>query len=172
MTSQPLPRTRSCFVCGIDNPHGLHARSRLEGDAVVLDHAARPEDGGYAGRVHGGLLMTLLDEVMAWAAIGAAGKACVAAELTARLLAPVEAGAVLRVEGRVRENRRRIIETTGIVRRADGRVAARATGRYVPMPDGQAALCAEDFVDAFPPPAAGGERAAAPGARGGTADGR
>ena len=100
--SSALPRTRSCFVCGVENPHGLHTHSRVEGERVVIEYTARECDCGYRRLVHGGIAMTLLDEAMTWAAILAAGRMCVAAELTTRLRRPMTAGDRLRIEdGRV-----------------------------------------------------------------------
>ena len=94
-----LPWTRSCFVCGQDNPHGLHLRSRIENGRVMLDYTPREADLGYKHIVHGGIAITLLDEVMTWASIVAARRICVAAELATRLKKPIHVGQTLRVEG-------------------------------------------------------------------------
>jgi hypothetical protein len=50
------------------------------------------------------------------------------------------------VEGRPAGGKGRLVLTEGRVLAADGAVVASATGKYMPMPDGQLALCAEDFV--------------------------
>ena len=63
-TTGTLPWTKTCFVCGEDNPNGLRLRSRVEGDRIVLSHVTRDSDLGYRHLVHGGISMTLLDEVM------------------------------------------------------------------------------------------------------------
>jgi len=140
-----LPWSRSCFVCGEANPHGLRLRSRLEGGKVVLEHVTRDADRGWKHIVHGGITMTLLDEVMAWAAIVRSQAPCVAAELTTRLLRPIEVGARLRVEGEVTGGRPRLLLTAGRVLGEDGQVLATAEGKYVRMPEGHG-LRAEDFV--------------------------
>jgi uncharacterized protein (TIGR00369 family) len=142
-----LPWTRSCFVCGQDNPHGLHLRSRLEDGRVVLEYTTREADLGWRSIVHGGIVATLLDEVMTWAAIVAARRACVAAEMTTRLKLPIEAGQPLRVEGSVTEGRSRLFLTEGVVLDEAGRIAATAAGKYVPMRPEEAALCSADFVE-------------------------
>lgn len=142
-----LPWTRTCFVCGIENPHGLQRRSRLENDRVVLEHVTRESDLGYRHLVHGGISMTLLDEVMTWAAILTARKACVAAELAVRLRQPVAVGQSLRVEGWIASAKARIILSEGHVVDASGTVLATATGKYVPMQERAAQLCLEDFVE-------------------------
>jgi acyl-coenzyme A thioesterase PaaI-like protein len=51
-----------CYGCGVDNPHGLQLRSRLEGEEAVARF--RPADrftGGVPGSAYGGLVASLLD---------------------------------------------------------------------------------------------------------------
>jgi acyl-coenzyme A thioesterase PaaI-like protein len=143
----PLPWTRSCFVCGQDNPHGLRARMTWDGVTVRLPYEPRPSDLGYSDIVHGGLGATLLDEVMTWSANLAAGTACVAAEFTVRLLKPMRLGQRYIVEGGVAKNRGRIVLTEGAIRDALGQDALRATGKYMPVPGDAATELKKDFVE-------------------------
>lgn len=142
-----LPWTKTCFVCGVENPNGLHRRSCVEGDRVVLTHVTREADLGYRHLVHGGISMTLLDEVMTWAAILTFRKACVAAELTVRLKQPVVVGQALRVEGWITAAKPRLTVAEGRVVDEDGAVLATASGKYVPMPGEGLHLCTKDFVE-------------------------
>jgi len=142
-----LPWTRSCFVCGEVNPHGLQLRSRVEGDRITLSHTTRESDMGYRHLVHGGICMTLLDEVMTWAAILTLRRACVAAELTVRLKQPVMVGRLIRVEGWLGESRSRLVLTEGRVLNEQGEVLATSSGKYAPMPAAGLPLCEKDFVD-------------------------
>jgi acyl-coenzyme A thioesterase PaaI-like protein len=141
-----LPWTRSCFVCGQDNPHGLHLRSRIEGDRVVLDYTTRTADLGYKHIVHGGLAITLLDEVMTWAAIVSARRVCVAAEVAARLKKSIRVGETLHVAGWVARATARRIVTDGEIRNGAGDLLLGATGKYMPMPQDQIELTEKDFV--------------------------
>jgi acyl-coenzyme A thioesterase PaaI-like protein len=141
-----LPWTRSCFVCGQDNPHGLHLRSRVKKGRVILDYTPRATDLGYKHLVHGGIAITLLDEVMTWASIIAARRVCVAAELTTRLKKPIRVGQILRVEGWVTRRTSRLILTEGILFDSDGRALLTAEGKYMPMPKDQIELTEDDFV--------------------------
>lgn len=141
-----LPWTKSCFVCGEDNAHGLRLKSRVEKGRVMLDYVAREADLGYRHIVHGGILATLLDEVMTWAAILSVRRVCVAAELTTRLKQPVRVGARLRVEGWVARKSSRLILVEGRILDERGAVMAEAEGKYMPMPAAQAELTEKDFV--------------------------
>jgi uncharacterized protein (TIGR00369 family) len=147
LPSGPLPWTKSCLVCGEHNARGFHLRSRLESGIVIAEYVTKPHDVGYKHLVHGGIIMTLLDELMTWAAILETGKVCVAAEMTSRLREPVAVGHRLRIEARVSKNARRIILTEGCALDAEtGTVLNEATGKYIPVIDDKSALQAEDFV--------------------------
>lgn len=62
-----FPHTDSCFVCGDDVPNGLHLKSYYEDGVAKLEFFAIDGIGGYKGVVHGGIIATILDEVMTWA---------------------------------------------------------------------------------------------------------
>jgi acyl-coenzyme A thioesterase PaaI-like protein len=142
-----LPWTRSCFVCGIDNPHGLHLRSHFDGQVVTLRYRPRPADLGYRHIIHGGITGTLLDEVMTWSAILAAHRMCVAAEFTTRLKKPISLGMDLLFRAHVSRANSKLILTTGEVLTLSGELLGGADGKYLPMPPGQFALCQDDFID-------------------------
>jgi len=149
-----LPWTHGCLVCGEHNPHGFRLRLQVDGDLVWLDYTPQEHDVGYRHIVHGGILMTLADEVMTWVAILAFRGVAVAAEMTTRLQAPSPAGVPLRVEGRaVRSNRRMVLTEARIVTHT-GALVATATGKYMPVPREQTGTTHEDFVvspDSIPP---------------------
>lgn len=145
--SGTLPWTKSCFVCGENNPGGLHLRSRVDQDRIVIDYTTREQDLGYRHIVHGGISMTLLDEVMTWAAILTLRRACVAAELTVRLKRPVVAFQSIRVEGWIFEAKSKLVIAEGQVIDDRRQVLATASGKYVAMPAAGVPLCVKDFVE-------------------------
>lgn len=149
-----LPWTNGCLVCGEHNPEGFHCRLRVDGPLVWLDYTPQLHDVGYRNIVHGGVLMTLADEVMTWSAILALRGVAVAAEMTTRLQASVAAGTPVRVEASVTRASRRLVLTEGRVLDAEGRLIAVTTGKYMPVPVERAGTRHQDFVrhpDAIPP---------------------
>ena len=144
--SGTLPWTRSCFVCGENNPHGLKLRSCVKDGRVSLEYTTRDADRGYREIVHGGIAITLLDEVMTWASILAARSMCVAAELNVRLRKPIRVGQKLRVDGWITRKSARLIMTESQVLDEDGKVLLSAAGKYMPMPEGDVTLSERDFV--------------------------
>jgi acyl-coenzyme A thioesterase PaaI-like protein len=148
---RPLPRTRTCYVCGVENTGGFRLAMRVEADGTVAgDYTPPPEDNGYRGIVHGGIAMTLMDEVMTWAAILGTNRLCVAAEMTTRFRRPMPVGAAYRFAGRITRATPRLVLAEASVTGPDGEAVATAEGKYMPMREGSAADAAVDFVDAPP----------------------
>lgn len=144
--SGPLPWTRSCIVCGADNPRGYKLRVRVESGVVKLAYRTRPSDTGYKDLVHGGILATFLDETMAWAAILETGRLCVAARFGLRMKHPVKAGAHIIVEARVQRASKLRVTTAGLVLANDNRILAHGEGTYLPMDDEDGRLLNAEFV--------------------------
>jgi uncharacterized protein (TIGR00369 family) len=121
----------NCFACGTLNAHGLglvlhveHGRSWTE---LTLDKGFE----GWEGIAHGGIICTILDEVMAWALVGTDNWG-VTARMNVNFHRPVPVGHPIRAVGSVATMRRRIVETTAeLIDGETGEVLATATGTYV-----------------------------------------
>lgn len=122
---------RTCFVCGPDNPMGLHLVFRLEGDACVSDFTPGEHHVGYPGVVHGGMIYSALDDVMAnWLYLRGARAYTASCEIRYRV--PVSVGEPLRLVGRQIERRRRLAKMEGTaVRASDGEIVAAAVATFV-----------------------------------------
>lgn len=119
-----------CFACGGSNPIGMRLRIEVGEGLARTSWVAGDDFVGWSDKLHGGIIATLLDEVMAWSASSFDAWA-VTAEMTIRYRAPVAPGERLTAVGRVVERRRRIYDVRGEVTAADGRVVAEASGRYL-----------------------------------------
>ena len=127
---EEIVRYRNCFVCGDENEHGLQAKFYFDGEKAVSELDALDRFEGYKGVYHGGIISTMLDEVMI-KAILAQGIFAVTAEMTVRYHKSIETGARLRFVGRVTESRGRMYLTEGEVRSGDGVLYASAVGKYL-----------------------------------------
>lgn len=121
----------NCFACGTLNVHGLglvlHVGSRRAWTETVL----RPEFEGWEGIAHGGVLCTVLDEVMAWALV-AEDNWGLTARMSVDFKRPARIGVAIRAEGWTTRSGRRLSGTAGhIVESGSGMVIARATGLYM-----------------------------------------
>src|SRR6266581_934587 len=132
-----LPHTPNCLVCGRTNPHGLHLSLHVDPASNLVTTTLTPtrDHIGFEGIIHGGLLATVLDEAMVWAATWQIKRFCVCGEMTVRFRESAIVGEPLVVTAKVDGVRTRLITTSGQVQRADGAIVAMASGKYVPLPD-------------------------------------
>jgi len=108
----------------------MRLRIELGEGSASAEWTAGDDYVGWSDKVHGGMIATLLDEVMAWAPSSFDSWA-VTAEMTVRYRSPASPGERLTAAGRVVRRRRRIYEVAGEVRGGDGRIVAEGTGRYL-----------------------------------------
>jgi uncharacterized protein (TIGR00369 family) len=128
---RPIDRDALCFCCGTDNERGLHlAITYPETGVAETILEVPPWFTGWKNMTHGGLLATLLDEIMAHACVGMAQRA-VTAEITVRFQKAVATGARIHARGKVEEARGRVLSTHGWLYDADGAVVAEASGRFI-----------------------------------------
>jgi acyl-coenzyme A thioesterase PaaI-like protein len=137
MPTIELPHTPNCLVCGRSNPHGLRLSLHVDPETGVVTtrFVPRPEHIGFEGIVHGGVVATVLDEAMVWAATWTGRRFCVCGEMSVRFRESVLVGDDLTVTARIDLARSKLITTSGSVTQVDGKVLATATGKYVPLPD-------------------------------------
>jgi len=143
-----LPHTHSCFVCGESNTIGLKLRFETDGRIVHTRFTPRPEHIGFKGVVHGGIVSTLLDEIMVWACAEQTKRFGYCAELTVRFLAPLRPGEEVLACGELTANRRdKIFEAKGQLNNTAGAIVATATGKYLPIKEAEITDMATEFVD-------------------------
>lgn len=142
-----LPHTHSCFVCGDSNASGLQLRFETDGRVVQARFLPRPEHIGFKATVHGGLIATVLDEIMVWACAVATRRFAWCAELNVRFVSPLRPGEEALAVAELTVNRRdKIFEATAELRNAGGTVFASATGKYLPIKNADLSEMLADLV--------------------------
>ena len=145
---RPLPHTRGCFVCGLHNPFGLKLSFEADGAIVTARYVPRPEHSGFQNTIHGGIIATVLDEIMVWACGIQTQRFAYCAELTVRYANPVRPGEdLLLVAGPIVNRKNRLFEASGELRDSSDAVLASATGKYIPIKQTDMALLMADFVE-------------------------
>lgn len=61
--------SKECFACGTDNSHGLHMPFYTDEKYLWTELKLHDYYKGWDQVIHGGILSTILDELMAWTAI-------------------------------------------------------------------------------------------------------
>ena len=65
------PNSKMCFICGLENPIGLHLHIyEVEPGVVETTYTAPEHFQGYPGVLHGGIVGALIDEISARAQMG------------------------------------------------------------------------------------------------------
>nr|MDK2851439.1 hypothetical protein [Candidatus Cloacimonadota bacterium] len=120
----------NCFVCGKDNPIGLkldfeYPHPNEARASLCLSELYE----GYAQIAHGGILSSLLDEVMAKAVIHS-GKVAFTAKLTISFRRPLAIGKEVQLRGWIESAKSRTIHTRAELMDLDG-IYAEAEGIFV-----------------------------------------
>jgi acyl-coenzyme A thioesterase PaaI-like protein len=125
------PTSRSCFVCGRDNPVGLKVKwdqdpgaGELRGTVIIPEHF-----NGYPGVTHGGIVAAILDETAGRTILidGGFDDLMVTAKLEVVYRRPTPTGVPLEAVGRLLRRSDTRAEAEAELRLPDGTVAARAT---------------------------------------------
>jgi acyl-coenzyme A thioesterase PaaI-like protein len=128
---QSFTSDRSCFACGSENPFGLHMQLFSDGRIVMARTIVPGHLCGWGNLVHGGILTTLLDETMSWAAIHLLKKLILTRTMQVEFVLPVAPNTTVRTEGRIDQ---KIKNTEALVSASlfDERdqECVRATGRF------------------------------------------
>jgi uncharacterized protein (TIGR00369 family) len=120
-----------CFACGSRNEHGIQLDLHVDGDRCWTVVALAERFQGWDGIAHGGIICTVLDEVMAWS-LAATDNWGLTARMAVDFKRPVRLGTPIRAEGWVVANRRRIVDTAArLVDDETNEVLATATATYV-----------------------------------------
>lgn len=126
---------QTCFGCGEKNPLGLHMQFLTDEQRVYSFVTVPAAMAGWDQTVHGGIISTILDEIMGWTVIYLLKKIGVTKSITVDFMKPIHVGKSLTVVGSIEASKseRQIIVTGAIY--ADGdTLCARATGDFAAMP--------------------------------------
>ncbi|HYR69689.1 MAG TPA: PaaI family thioesterase [Candidatus Dormibacteraeota bacterium] len=107
----PLDDDAMCFCCGPKNPIGLKLEFETTADGRMRTiWTPRREHQGFKDIVHGGLVATVLDEVMV-RLLYLRGISAVTAGMETKLIEPVRWGTPYRFEGWIVQDRGRAVIT-------------------------------------------------------------
>ncbi|MCO5217491.1 MAG: PaaI family thioesterase [Thermomicrobiales bacterium] len=138
----------NCFGCGALNPAGLHLQfyATDEPDTIWASWLPTVAFEGYGGMIHGGIICTLLDEIMTWS-LYSKNLWAVTAKMQTSFRKPVVVGQPVRLIGTVTRVRGRILEVHGEIRsEADDVLLAEADATFIRVPESQADEWTERYL--------------------------
>ncbi len=126
-----ISRDAHCFGCGQQNPHGLKMRFYTD-ETVLYSWLSVPTHlCGWRGIVHGGVLSTMLDEIMGCSAIYRLRRIAMTKTMTVDFFKPAYIDDELRVEGRVIEQTsEREVILEGKIFKEDNILCAQTRGTF------------------------------------------
>jgi acyl-coenzyme A thioesterase PaaI-like protein len=139
--------SRACFVCGVENPNGLHLCFYSTGSGkVTASFTATSEYQSYPGVLHGGIVAAILDET--------AGRVFLkeypprfmyTAKLEIRYRKIVPIGQPLKIIGRAVKTRARMAQSWSGIYGSDETLLAEANAMYIDLPN----IPTEDVLESF-----------------------
>jgi uncharacterized protein (TIGR00369 family) len=97
----------TCFGCGSKNAAGLRMRFNVVASEVVSELILPERFSGWKNIAHGGVLTTILDEIMSWTAIYLLDRSVVTKNINVDFIKPVFVKEKLRAVGRMVERKKR-----------------------------------------------------------------
>jgi len=127
----PIGISDLCFGCGKDNPCGLKLKFKWDGKQVRAKFTPTKFHQGWSGIIHGGVITTILDEAMGYAAYYE-GIKCVTGSMQTRFKQPLSIDEPIIVTASLTKNARRFVETEAKMTLMDGTLVAECTAtQYV-----------------------------------------
>jgi acyl-coenzyme A thioesterase PaaI-like protein len=143
-------QARYCFGCGSLNPQGLHLDFQVEEGRVTATFTPEKEHQGFPGQMHGGLVVTLLDEAMGWCTLGQKIWG-VTAKMNVRFREPVPLYQPVTVSSAVEKDRRRWVVVRAEIRSAEGDILAEADGIFMRVSGERQRQFEEIYLPVFSP---------------------
>ncbi|MDD9890600.1 MAG: PaaI family thioesterase [Gammaproteobacteria bacterium] len=121
----------NCFVCGPANEVGLKLKFHIEDDVVRSEFTPAEMHCGFDGVTHGGIIFSVLDDVMAnW--IYLKGIRAYTAKCEIRYKDSLPIGTTVRLEGRCISSRGRLIVMEGkMLRQANNELVAETQASFM-----------------------------------------
>lgn len=136
------PNSRMCFICGLENPVGLHLHIYETSPGVVETIYTAPDHfQGYPGVLHGGIVAAILDEISGRAHMGSDAsnpRFMFTAKLEVKYRQNVPTGRILKVIGKAGKVKARSAEAwAGIYDAETDKLLAEGTTLLIDVPQEQ-----------------------------------
>jgi acyl-coenzyme A thioesterase PaaI-like protein len=136
------PNSKMCFICGLENPIGLHLHIyEVEPGVIETKYIAPEHFQGYPGVVHGGIVAALIDEISARAQMGSASndpRFMFTAKLEVKYRQNVPIGKLLKIVGKAGKSKSKSAEAwAGIYDAETNELLAEGNTLLINVPDDQ-----------------------------------
>lgn len=142
MSKTKQPNSLHCFICGLENPIGLHLHIyEVEPGVVETQYIAPEHFQGYPGVLHGGIVAALIDEISGRSHMGSDPqnpRFMFTGKLEVRYRKNVPVGKLLKIIGKTTRSKGKIAEAwAGIYDAETNELLAEGTTMNINVPDEQ-----------------------------------
>ena len=131
----PKPQGHNCFACGTANPIGLNLQFYRLGDTVCSDITLGKHYEGWQNVSHGGIISTLLDEVMSWTIMYFKKGFFLTRKMEVKYIRPILIGTPLTIRGKLLDGSEHPkINVRAEILDDHGHLLARGIGEFVVLP--------------------------------------
>ena len=135
------PNSKMCFICGLENPIGLHLHIyETEPGVIESTYSAPDHFQGYPGVLHGGIVAAILDEISGRVHMGDADKPrfMFTGKLEVKYRKNVPVGKLLKIIGKAGKIRSKMAESwAGIYDSETNELLAEANALHINVPEDQ-----------------------------------
>ncbi|HEC91696.1 MAG TPA: PaaI family thioesterase [Candidatus Atribacteria bacterium] len=131
---EALPGYKECFVCGKENPFGLQITFFKDRKKVKAEFIPESKHQGFRGIVHGGILFSILDEIMGRTAIITKRVMTLTVEINIKYRKKAPIGKKIIFTAQMIKDLGRMIEAQAQARLEDGTLLTEARGRFIVLP--------------------------------------
>jgi acyl-coenzyme A thioesterase PaaI-like protein len=136
------PNSKMCFICGLENPVGLHLHIyEVEPGVVETTYTAPEHFQGYPGVLHGGIVGAIIDEVSGRTHMGSSPenpRFMFTAKLEVKYRRNVPVGRLLKIVGKAGKSKSRSAEAwAGIYDAETNELLAEGNTLSINVPDEQ-----------------------------------
>ena len=128
---QALPGYKNCFVCGKDNPTGLNIVFFRDQDKIKAEFIPESKHQGFKGIVHGGILFSILDEIMGRTALITKSVMTMTVEINIKYRKKVLVGEKIIFIAQMTKDLGRMIEAQAEAHSEDGTLLTEAKGKFI-----------------------------------------
>ena len=135
-----------CFACGTANPIGLKLNFYRQGNSICSNVVLTRNHVGWQNMAHGGIISTLLDEVMSWSVIYYKKAFSVTRRMYVKYLKPVPIETKLTAKGMITPGgNARSCKAAAVLLDKEGSVLAKAEGDFAILSGDKLTELPEDF---------------------------
>ncbi|RLB74083.1 MAG: hypothetical protein DRH03_02175 [Deltaproteobacteria bacterium] len=147
----PIPNIdKECFGCGTENSFGLKMTFVTNGKELRSTLTVPEHTRGWNNLIHGGILTTILDEVMSWTAIHLTHNFILTRDINVKFKKPVYVGTPITATGTIKELNGKKALLEGHIDDADGNLCCSSQANFVlfsPTEFSRLNIVPQDFLE-------------------------